>query len=124
MTQEQSDAIKTVLSMFAGHNVRFRINNLDAHEASGEFTVTFAQDIPVPVVAPVAGDNGDDEYTRLNYYKKADFARYQAARAAGVPDDTGITPWVNPEDFKTPEPSVAEWATFSPEKKLLGHVDV
>lgn len=67
---------------------------------------------------------GNDEYVRLNYYKKADFARYQTALAARVPDATGIKPWVNPEDFNTPEPTPEEWATFSPEKKALGHVDV
>lgn len=67
---------------------------------------------------------GNDDYVRANYYKKADFARYQAARVAVVPDATGLKPWVNPGDFDTPAPSVEEWATWTPEKKALGHVDV
>ena len=66
----------------------------------------------------------NDEYVRINYYQKADFARYQAALAARVPDATGIKPWINPEDFTTPPPPVIEWATWSPEKKALGHVDL
>ena len=66
----------------------------------------------------------NDDYVRLNYYQKADQARYEAALAARVPDATGIKPWVNRDDFKTAPPPVIEWATWSPEKKALGHVDL
>lgn len=66
----------------------------------------------------------NDEYVRINYYKKDDFARYQTALTARVPDANGIKPYVSFDDFNTPPPTVAEWATWSPEKKALGHVDL
>ena len=66
----------------------------------------------------------NDDYVRLNYYQKADFARYQDALAARVAGPDGIKPWINIDDFKTAPPPVIEWATWSPEKKALGHVDL
>ena len=73
---------------------------------------------PKPAPKPVSQQiDWNDEYARLNYFQDSDFAAYQAALSARVPDESGFFPWIDPAAFKTPCPTPAQWATLTDAQK-------